>query len=750
MVLSPTAASGNDIAERHRAQDRKFLHQILTQKGGGCFLRGWRREIDPDGSLDVPTDEFIRLLKKVGANDVHVKDLVGDAEELTLDMLAPVEGELVHRMRDWIKDTCGDPGGLWDVIDVKQTGSLDREGWKTSCLSHGFHGTAEELSQIFDFIDVDEGGTVCKEEILFLEKDSDVRDTLIFKEKMKAKGQVQRLLAAVYWTDMHKDIPPSSRSAIRPWMAHAFENLPSLVIVKRQQRLRDVRKQHREAKTALLQHLRQAYGSCARAWRRGLDPHSKFTVDKMQLRHFCRCQELRVNVHALWLALDTDSDGIVGFQDVAKGAVALAAFRAWCKRNHGSCAAVWDLPEMVRVRGMPQTNRRQIGGKLTSTKKVLVELFVETLQALGWSGTEEKEAEAEIWSALDFFNAGFISQADLRWLDSWEPPLWLAAEPSEAAWKEVKDLLLEKYGLPLNAWRLLDADGQNEVCWSEFIVGCKKVKFKGDIGAAWRFIDDDASGFISMKEFSPEHYELLMSFKEWASGLYGSVGNAFKNFDKDGSGSLTYGELRRACQKGKWGGDVKFLFDCLGMGSVQENASKRVMTADQISFLDSWPGEADEDDEEEEEQMEAVVRPPRSPKKTMSAAPSSRKADSRPATAAADDVDRPSSSPMTGPASPMRPSTSALALQRPSTGLEKATNMALPVAMSPEKKKQLQRTYRCAGSMGQQARQKRQKWEAAKSKLPWLEKIQRIDLGEEFEDDSRGHRQRRSASVADL
>lgn len=406
---------------------------------------------------------------------------------------------------------------------------------------------------------------------------------------------------------------------------------------------------------------------------------------------------------------------------------------------------------MVRVRGMPQNSRRQQGSKLISTKKVLVELFVETLQALGWPGTEDKEVEAEIWSALDFFNAGFLSQADLRWLDSWDPPLWLAAEPSEAAWNEVKDLLFEKYGLPLNAWRHLDTDGQNEVCWSEFIIGCKKVRFKGDIGAAWRFIDDDASGFISMKEFSPEHYELLMSFKEWAAGLYGSVGSAFKNFDKDGSGSLTYGELRRACQKGKWGGDVKALFDCFGMGTAPENASKRTMTTEQIAFLDSWPGEADED-EEEEEPVEAEVRPP-SPKKQMSAAPSSRRSGDRPGSApsaAAAGFNRPVSSPSGKPASPMRPSTSATVLQQPSPNLEKEVNMALPVAMSPEKKRQLQRTYRCAGSMCRQARQKQKKWETSKSKLPWLDKIQRIDFPEEFEEDSRGHRQRRSASVTHL
>ena len=80
-----------------------------------------------------------------------------------------------------------------------------------------------------------------------------------------------------------------------------------------------------------------------------------------------------------------------------------------------------------------------------------------------------------------------------------------------------------------------------------------------------------------MEEFSPEHYNVLMSFKEWASGLYGSVGNAFKNFDKEGDGALTLSILRRACQKGKWSGDPQLLFDSVGpSGPVRDNKLKQM------------------------------------------------------------------------------------------------------------------------------------------------------------------------------
>ena len=82
-----------------------------------------------------------------------------------------------------------------------------------------------------------------------------------------------------------------------------------------------------------------------------------------------------------------------------------------------------------------------------------------------------------------------------------------------------------------------------------------------------------------MEEFSRSHYEVLMSFKEWASGLYGSVGNAFKNFDKEGDGVLTLSILRRACQKGMWSGDAQMLFDCVApYNKVRQRRDVKIIT----------------------------------------------------------------------------------------------------------------------------------------------------------------------------
>ncbi|CAJ1372368.1 unnamed protein product [Effrenium voratum] len=660
-----------------KAKERHALNAALAERGGGLLLRGWRRELDPDGSMDVPYKELDWHLRRLGL-ELSAKTIVDkDAEEISLEELSPADGHLVNRIRNWIKDAFGSPANMWTVIDVNQAGNLDREGWVAACMSSGFEGTAEELSYLFDFIDIDESGQVNKEEVLFLERDSQERDKAIFEEKMKSRGQMQRLWASVYWSELHKKQSPLSRLAPRPWLATSFESLPPLVIVKRQHRLREVRNRQQEAKTLFLQSLSQKYGSCARAWRRGIDTDGKFCIDKLILRNFCRRHELDTDVHiqSLWSSLDSDKDGKVCLQDVSPlGAVALASFRAWCRQKCGSCRAVWYLEDLVNARSRPQKDGMV---QMHSDKKMLICNFTESLKVLG---CKCKGDQAEMLSALDFFNAGFISE---------EPPLFLTAQPSEEEWASFKSALLERYGSPLNAWRQLDLDGQNEVSWMEFVAGCRRMRFKGDTGAAWRYIDNDASGYISMEEFSRDHYKVLMSFKQWASGLYGSVASAFKNFDKEGDGTLTLSILRRSCQKGKWDGDPQTLFDCVGASNCKD-PSKKLITIDDVSFLDVWP-DREERPDEGKEQEDTLTRTTEKEERIVLQSKSA---------ATLDVFSR---------------------LYTPRYRKKIAKNIdASPTAYPVEKAAQIQRTYHCC-SLPPQRRPK-----TAQSMLPIMERIHQI------------------------
>merc|ERR1712218_279532 len=54
--------------------------------------------------------------------------------------------------------------------------------------------------------------------------------------------------------------------------------------------------------------------------------------------------------------------------------------------------------------------------------------------------------------------------------------------------------------------------------------------------------------------------------------------------DSDGSGSLSYSELKRTCKNLKWCGDVKSIFDCLDI----EAGTERSLSFKELVFLDSW------------------------------------------------------------------------------------------------------------------------------------------------------------------
>jgi len=211
---------------------------------------------------------------------------------------------------------------------------------------------------------------------------------------------------------------------------------------------------------------------------------------------------------------------------------------------------------------------------------------------MDWPG--DAEERQIVFQALDSLGCGLITIEDLEWLDRWDAPEYLSAEPDEEAWNQLKDLLVKTYKHPLRAWRMiLDRDNSNRIAWCEFEEACKKVHFLGNVGGAWLALDEDMSGYITMREYDRHSEELLTSFKEWAEVNFGSVKICFKCLDTDRSGSVTYSELKRACHKMKWPGDVRTFFDCVDIDSHDKRSrdgttGKRALSLDEIGFLDGW------------------------------------------------------------------------------------------------------------------------------------------------------------------
>jgi Ca2+-binding EF-hand superfamily protein len=109
------------------------------------------------------------------------------------------------------------------------------------------------------------------------------------------------------------------------------------------------------------------------------------------------------------------------------------------------------------------------------------------------------------------------------------------------------------------------------------------VGFEGNIAGAWRALDDDLSGYISLAEIDPAASGTLSNFKAWADEEFGGVRAAFTVFDNDGSNEVTYREFKRTCRSyGFDCQDVRSVFQAL---DVENNGN---LSVEEVMFLDDW------------------------------------------------------------------------------------------------------------------------------------------------------------------
>merc|ERR1712166_811723 len=128
-------------------------------------------------------------------------------------------------------------------------------------------------------------------------------------------------------------------------------------------------------------------------------------------------------------------------------------------------------------------------------------------------GENNKKSTRFLCKCLDLGGGGFVCGSDLEWPDKWKPSAWLTAVPDEAAWLHLRGVLLEEFGHILKAWRFeLDADNSNRLSWQEFCDACKRLKFAGNMGGAWRWLDKELVGWISLAAVDMEASDILHSF----------------------------------------------------------------------------------------------------------------------------------------------------------------------------------------------------------------------------------------------
>lgn len=717
----------------HSPTDRERLVAMLIKRGSGSFLRGWRREFDPDGSFDVNFLEFCQAAQRIGfTGDARVL-FAGDGvpKYLDLEELDAERGRLMVRFREWVRDMFGGPVEMYSAFDVAGRTRLTYDMFVQACHKHGFQANTEDFQELFSCCDVSGNGTVSQDEVIFLENDKSLRELATFKAKKAQKDKHLKLMCYAYREDGLKALSPTHRLSQRPWLAENFEQLPMLVHHRRVMWQRETTRRALEARIGFIRHLRDTYSNEVRAWRTGLDPKDTFELDAGDIKKYCRKHDLQIDSGDLWKSLDKDCDGSLRLEELCVGpADVLASFQSWATTSFGSTAAIWETPAMVQARCAPSSGA---GGGWASEKKVLFTTFTEVLKTLNWPAYDNVASRKTLLNSLDLHGCSFISRVDLEWLDKWQMPQWLCSEPDPVAWEELRASIMYYYKHPLKAWRqLLDTDNSNNVSWLEFKEACEKIKFKGNIGGAWRALACQASS-ISMKEYDAASAELLNSFKDWAETNYGSVKLAFKAIDVNNTGKLSYQELKRACHNLKWRGEVRLLFDCLDLDGKLEGG-KRFITMKEVQFLDEWESDPGLQEQDEDETVEKALAQPAKPVRTRASSASASEPGQR-AQSAASAASLPSLQSRRPLSTASKASQASQASQasnasaggaasvpqsRPGTSADVIGCKEYLVHARARDKERLNRAYQCSSSSGRPRMQKTRS-------LPWLKRIMNID-----------------------
>lgn len=564
---------------------REKVVEVLKKCGGGSFLRGWRVELDPDGSLDVSFLEFCKACSRLRIENIDAQMLFGEdsPNEMTLDELAPEVGQKVFQFRQWMTNQYGGPSEMYTILEpASSEGRISRTDFAEGILAAGFQASTEEIDEIFNLLDGSCCNSLAMEDVMFLDVDPKTREGAIEKMKMKDQIESDLILTKLHYDVKNKGYTPGHRLAERGWHAPFIEKLPHLVVEKNQAWRSRERARQSEAYAAWKRHIESTYGNGARAWRKGLDKKGTFTLSRDQLVQYIRTLNLDLDTRRLWHVLDRDCDGYLHLEEVCPlGSAAMAGLLDWSRREFGSCKAAWGK---IRSVAKPPPSWKS----LTSLK---FPAFVGALCKLKWPYTNSPAWGHQLCFALDRDGCGIIGLSDLDWLDGWNPAGWLYSIPDRDAWLCLSRLLIDHFDKPLSAWRSMDDDDSNVVSWKEFEQVCNAVGFTGNRGGAWRYLDKDCSGTISLKEWHEESANQLASFKDFLDSEFGSVKLAFASIDTDNSGTVSFSELRRACKRRGWTGDVRSVFHCLGIRIARGH---RTLSYKDLSFLDRWEPALDE------------------------------------------------------------------------------------------------------------------------------------------------------------
>eukprot|EP00930_Biecheleria_cincta_P069899 TRINITY_DN57575_c0_g1_i1.p1 TRINITY_DN57575_c0_g1~~TRINITY_DN57575_c0_g1_i1.p1 ORF type:complete len:738 (-),score=139.22 TRINITY_DN57575_c0_g1_i1:158-2371(-) len=545
--------------------------QGLMRAAMGHMLPAWLRWFDPDGDGMVSLTEFTEGMRKCGYDQdcKQLFDLIDEDESsfLTLYELDLGAADLWAAFRSWAALTFT---GTEDMVlklrgQVLQLGQKKWQSMKTMTNSRtsiiepethfireqfaenaarlGWYGAHEDV--LYDALDLYRQGYVTKKQLKWFEK---------------SKNMLER------------------RQAIRPG---AKRPTPRRISASTQKPTDAKQNTMLRSLLSFISFLRaRNKNRLMRAWRTLLDPEGRFYISKQDLIRTCIELTWKGDPNSLWHAVSDAPEGFANFEDLCVSeARELGEFKCYCEKHFGSLKSFWNKLLALEKSRQKKNNMPRFPNaeRVQTVEKNTFIKFCRKLQGAFNPFT--------VWPLLDWQGQGNINyQDELKNLESWNPAIWLHVEPGIAEAAKFKaDLLKEHLNHPVKAWRSgVDTNGSGMARWGEFHNACSRIGWRNesDMAKAWLALDTNGMGFLTLRQLDERMADALANFRRWCYAMYGSVLLAFKELDKDESGTLSYEEFTAALNESTFKGSVEETWHALN----QDGDSK--LSKYEVHFLD--------------------------------------------------------------------------------------------------------------------------------------------------------------------